>query len=127
MKKILITGVIILIGVAGYLIYSGTLTIKALKSDALNADTCSPTYIREKAEAYHQASFNLQEDMNQIAAIKAEILKLEAQKDTASDVEQESIIANITAQEKALEILESAEENQLIAEYEACKQDLLFK
>lgn len=65
--------------------------------------------------------------MNQIAAIKAELLKLEAQKSTASENEIESITANIVAQETALETLEATEVDELIAEYESCKQDLLFK
>ena len=106
---------------------TGRLALSSLKSSALNADTCSPAYIREKAEAYHQAAFDQQENTNQIAAIKAELLKLEAQKSTASESEIESITANIVAQETALETLEATEVDELIAEYESCKQDLLFK
>lgn len=101
--------------------------MSGLKSSALNTDTCNPKYIKEKAEVYHQAFFDQQENMNQITAIKAELLKLEAQKDTASDAESEVIAANIAAQEKALEMLEAMEVDELIAEYEACKQELLFK
>lgn len=109
------------------LVATGRLTLSDLKSSALNTDTCSPAYIREKAEAYHQAAFDQQENMNQIAAIKAELLKLEAQKSVASEADIESITANITAQETALETLEAMEVDELIAEYEACKQNLLFK
>ncbi len=111
----------------GAFIATGRLTMSSLKSSALNTDTCNPAYIREKAEVYHQAAFDQQENINQIAAIKAELLKLEAQKDTTSETEIESIAANIVAQETALETLEAMEVDELIAEYEACKQELLFK
>ena len=36
-------------------------------------------------------------------------------------------MANIVAQETALETLEAEAEDELIREYEACRQDLLFK
>lgn len=127
MKKILlIVSAVVLLTIA-YLIATGHLSMSGLKSSALNTDTCSPAYIREKAEIYHQAAFDQQENTNQITAIKAELLKLEAQKNTASETEIESIAANIVAQETALETLEAMEVDELIAEYEACKQELLFK
>lgn len=118
---------VIVILTVGAFIATGRLTMSSLKSSALNTDTCNPAYIREKAEVYHQAAFDQQENINQIAAIKAELLKLEAQKDTTSETEIESIAANIVAQETALETLEAMEVDELIAEYEACKQELLFK
>lgn len=127
MKKIfLAVWVIVLLTIAAF-VATGHITLSGLKSSALNTDTCNPAYIREKAEVYHQAAFDQQENTNQITAIKAELLKLEAQKDTASETEIESIAANIVAQETALETLEAMEVDELIAEYESCKQDLLFK
>lgn len=127
MKKILLIVSAVALLIVAYLVATGHLSMSGLKSSALNTDTCSPAYIREKAEVYHQASFDQQENTNQITAIKAELLKLEAQKDDASDAESEVIAANIAAQEKALEMLEAMEVDELIAEYEACKQELLFK
>lgn len=127
MKKIISFLFIVALVVLGYLYATDKISLARLKSSALNTDTCSPAYIREKAAEYHQASFNQQENTNQITAIKAELLKLEAQKSTASEVESEVIVANIAAQEKALEMLEAMEVDELIGEYEACKQDLLFK
>lgn len=127
MKKMFLALWVIVVLTVVALVATGRLTLSDLKSSALNTDTCSPAYIREKAEAYHQAAFDQQENMNQIAAIKAELLKLEAQKSVASEADIESITANITAQETALETLEAMEVDELIAEYEACKQNLLFK
>lgn len=127
MKKILLIVSVVVLLIISYLLATGHFSLSGLKSSALNTDTCSPAYIREKAEVYHQASFDQQENTNQITAIKAELLKLEAQKDTASETEIESIAANIVAQETALETLEAMEVDELIAEYEACKQELLFK
>ncbi len=127
MKKMFLALWVIVVLTVVALVATGRLTLSGLKSSALNTDTCSPAYIREKAEAYHQAAFDQQENTNQIAAIKAELLKLEAQKSVASEADIESITANITAQETALETLEAMAVDELIAEYEACKQDLLFK
>lgn len=127
MKKIISFLFVAVLVVLGYLYATDKISLARLRSSALNTDTCSPAYIREKAEAYHQAAFDQQENTNQIAAIKAELLKLEAQKSTASEAESEVIVANIVAQETALEILEAEQEDELIGEYEACKQDLLFK
>lgn len=127
MKKMFLALWVIVVLTVVALVATGRLTLSGLKSSALNTDSCSPAYIREKAEAYHQAAFDQQENTNQIAAIKAELLKLEAQKSVASEADIESITANITAQETALETLEAMAVDELIAEYEACKQDLLFK
>ena len=129
MKKFVLFLVVVLIGAGACLIATGKISLAGLKSDALGADECTPEYLIEKSELYHEALIERQQHMNEIHTLTAAVTLMEEKKNKATD-EATSLefISQIT--EKQSLIAEHQKQVQELSTsidiYEACKQSLII-